>query len=294
MLLFKYKNMEELMQEIIIDTLIDSIKLLPFLFVAFLIIEYIEHKLNNKSKNIIKKSGKLGPLFGGIFGAFPQCGFSAAATNLYVTRIISLGTLISIYLSTSDEMLPILLSEKAEIKIILLIIILKIIIGMIFGFVIDYVLRNKKNNTEEEIKEFCNDEHCHCDHGIIKSSIKHTINILFFIMLVTFILNLGMFYLGEDRLSQIFMKNQIFGPFISSLVGLIPNCGASVVITELYLKGAITFGSAMAGLLTGSGVSLLVLFKINKNIKENLNILFMVYIIGVICGMIIDIIGFII
>jgi len=282
------------MQEIIIDTLIDSIKLLPFLFVAFLIIEYIEHKLNNKSKNIIKKSGKLGPLFGGIFGAFPQCGFSAAATNLYVTRIISLGTLISIYLSTSDEMLPILLSEKAEIKTILLIIILKIIIGMIFGFVIDYVLRNKKNNTEEEIKEFCNDEHCHCDHGIIKSSIKHTINILFFIMLVTFILNLGMFYLGEDRLSQIFMKNQIFGPFISSLVGLIPNCGASVVITELYLKGAITFGSAMAGLLTGSGVSLLVLFKINKNIKENLNILFMVYIIGVVCGMIIDIINFII
>lgn len=281
------------MQEIIIDTLIDSIKLLPFLFVAFLIIEYIEHKLNNKSKNIIKKSGKLGPLFGGIFGAFPQCGFSAAATNLYVTRIISLGTLISIYLSTSDEMLPILLSEKAEIKTILLIIILKIIIGMIFGFVIDYILRNKKNNTEEEIKEFCNDEHCHCDHGIIKSSIKHTLNILFFIMLVTFILNLGMFYLGEDRLSQIFMKNQIFGPFISSLVGLIPNCGASVVITELYLKGAITFGSAMAGLLTGSGVSLLVLFKINKNIKENLNILFMVYIIGVFCGMIIDIISFI-
>lgn len=276
------------MLDVIIDTLIDSVKLIPFLFVAFLILEYIEHKLSNASKKKIQKAGKLGPLVGSIFGAFPQCGFSAAATNLYAARVISVGTLIAIYLSTSDEMLPIMLTSNAPIGNILGIIGLKIAIGMVAGFIIDFIMRNKKTNND--IKDFCEEEHCDCEHSIFKSSIIHTLNITFFIMLISFVLNFGLYYLGEDNLANIFMKNTFLGPFVSSLVGLIPNCGASVVITELYLKGAITFGSAMAGLLTGSGVALLILFKVNHNVKENINILLAIYFIGAISGLILQLI----
>src|SRR5574344_2059804 len=188
------------MLDVIIDTLIDTLKLMPFLFIAFLVLELIEHKLSDSSKNKIKKSGKFGPLVGAIFGAFPQCGFSAAATNLYAARVISVGTLIAIYLSTSDEMLPIMLTSNVPIGTILSIIGLKVLIGMIFGFIIDFIMRNR--TTSNDIKD-----HCDCEHSILLSSIKHTLNIAFFIMIITFILNIGLFYLGEDNLANIFMKN---------------------------------------------------------------------------------------
>lgn len=277
------------MKEVIIDTLIDSIKLLPFLLIAFLIMEYIEHKFSDKSKRKIEKAGKFGPLIGSFLGALPQCGFSVMATNLYATRIITVGTLISIYLSTSDEMLPILLSEGTNINIIVKILLIKILIGMFFGFVIDILLRKKKKQ-DYEIKDFCIEQHCDCEHGIFKSAIKHTLNILLFIFIITFILNSGIHYLGEDRISMIFMKNSIFGPFLASLIGLIPNCGASVVITELYLNNTISFASCIAGLLTGSGVALLILFKVNKNIKDNLKIILTIYLIGALSGVVISLI----
>lgn len=280
------------MLKVLEETLLDSIKLIPFLFVAFLLMEYIEHKVSKKNKKIISKSGKLGPFIGGLLGAFPQCGFGAAATNLYAGRIITLGTLISIYLSTSDEMLPILLSEGIDTVTIIKIISLKVVIGMISGFIIDYVLRNKKQE-KETVHEYCHDEHCDCDHSILKSSIKHTLNIYIFIFAISLILNILLYYVGEENLSKIFMKDSLIGPFIASLIGLIPNCGASVVITELYLNGAISFGSTMAGLLTGSGIGLLILFKVNKNTNENINILITLYLIGSICGLIIDVLGII-
>lgn len=278
------------MIEIILDTLLDTLKLIPFLLVTFIIIEYIEHKLKNQS--IIKKSGKFGPLIGSVLGVVPQCGFSASATNLYITRIISLGTLISVYLSTSDEMLPIMLAQGVNNMVIIKILCLKVAIGIIMGFLIDFFFRKGKKNVE--IKDLCEHEHCHCDEGIIMPSIKHTLNISLFILAITFILNLGFSYLGEDLIAKIFLKNNIFSSFISSLVGLIPNCGASIMITELYLNGSITFGSAMSGLLTGSGVGILILFKNNKNLKENMFILSLIYFIGVFSGIIIDLIGFIV
>lgn len=276
------------MLEVVIDTLKDSLKLLPFLFLTFLFLEYIEHKTSSKLKKMIEKSGKLGPIIGSFLGAFPQCGFSVVATNLYATRVITLGTLISIYLSTSDEMLPILISEKVDIKIILMIILIKIITGIIMGILIDFIVQKK---DQEEINHFCHEEHCDCEHSILKSTCKHTFNILFFIMIVTFVLNLGFFYLGEEKLSELFMKNNFFSPFITSLVGLIPNCGASVALTELYLNGAITLGSSLAGLLTGSGVALLVLFKVNKDKLENIKIITLLYSIGVIVGIFINLLG---
>ena len=277
------------MLDIILDTVKDSVKILPFLFITFLIMEFFEHKLSNKSKEKLEKSGKFGPLLGGILGAFPQCGFSVAATNLYVARIITLGTLIAVYLSTSDEMLPILLSKGASFTLILKFVFIKILIGIIFGFIIDLIF--KKKLEADHIHEICDDDHCDCDHGIIKSSIKHTLNIFIFLLVISFLLNFVMAYYGEDKLRNLLLDNNIFSPFISSLIGLIPNCGASVIITELYLSNVISFGSALSGLLTGSGVAILVLFRVNHNIKENLKILSLIYFIGVFCGIIINLLG---
>lgn len=282
------------MADVIVDTLIDGLKLIPFLFLAFLIIEIIEHKLTGKSKKIISKSGKFGPVVGSALGIVPQCGFSVIATNLYVTRIISLGTLISIYLSTSDEMLPILLSENVEMLTILKILGVKFVIGILYGFIIDFIFR-KKEKEEEVNYSICEDEHCHCDckngkGGIIKSALKHTGNTILFIAIISFILNVVLEFWGEEFLSKIFLKDSIFGPLVSSLVGLIPNCGSSVMITELYLNNAISFGSTIAGLLTGSGVAILVLFKTNKNLKENLAILGTLYGLGAVTGIIIEVI----
>lgn len=280
------------MKDIIIDTLIDALKILPFLFITFLLLELLEHKLNNKTKNVISKSGKVEPIIGSLLGVIPQCGFSVVATNLYITRVISLGTLFSIYLSTSDEMLPIMLSQNVNFKTILIVILIKVITGMLFGFVIDLVIR--KNNKNKYDYHICEEEHCHCDHGIVKSSLKHTFNIIIFIIGVSFILNVIFLYCGNDLISKIFMKDTLFGPFFGSLVGLIPNCGASVILTEMFLKGAINLGTCIAGLLTGSGVALLVLFKSNKNIKENLCICLTLYLIGVLVGIFIEFVGILI
>lgn len=277
------------MLDIIIDTLLDSLKLIPFLFVAFLIIEAIEHKLSSKSRKIISKSGKFGPLLGSILGLVPQCGFSVVATNLYVTRIISLGTLIAIYLSTSDEMIPIFLSEKAPLSTIITILAIKFSVGLIAGYLIDLFIR-KDRSKEKANYEICQDEHCGCNHNhsIIKSSIIHTLKTATFLLIVTFILNIVFEYTGEQFLSKLFFKNTFISPFISSLIGLIPNCGSSIMIAELYLNGTLSFGATIAGLLTGSGVAILVLFKSNKNIKENIKILATIYFIGSIIGIIID------
>lgn len=272
---------------------IDSIKLLPFLFIAFLIIELIEHKLSNKSKKTISKSGKFGPIIGSLLGLIPQCGFSVVATNLYVTRILSLGTLISIYLSTSDEMLVILLSKNASLNTILPLLGIKFLIGMISGFIIDFLLRNKKK--EKQTYSICTDEHCGCEEeNLLKSSLIHTLKTFIFIIIATFIITLIFELYGEEYLSKLLLKDTLISPFITSLIGLIPNCASSVILTELYLSNSINFASIISGLLTGSGVAILVLFKSNKNLKENLTILSLVYGIGVITGIIITLITYII
>ncbi len=273
------------MLDVIKDTVIDSLKLLPFLFLTFLLMEYFEHKMKNKSKKIVEKAGKFGPIIGSFLGVIPQCGFSVAATNLYTTRIITLGTLISIYLSTSDEMLPILLSEKVEFSLIAEVLLIKIIVGIICGFIIDLVYRKKE---KVEIEEFCHDKHCDCEHSILKSTLKHTFDIFMFIFIISFVLNLAFSYLGEEVISSILMKNSIFGSFLTSLLGLIPNCFSSVLITQLYLKNTISFASMIGGLLTGSGVALLVLFRVNKDKKQNFRILLLLYLIGALTGLLIS------
>lgn len=284
------------MLEILEETFIDSIKLVPFLFITYLIMEYIEHKTSKKTKNIIKKSGKFGPVIGATLGIFPQCGFSAIAANLYAGRIITLGTLIAIFLSTSDEMLPILISEGASIEIILKILLIKLIIGIVAGLLIDLVIQIKKikvnDEDEEKIGEICEHEHCHCsEEGILKSSLRHTISIFIYIIIVSFILNTVIHFIGEENLSSLILNNWILGPIIAGLIGLIPNCASSVILTQLYLENVINISTMISGLLVGAGVGILILCKVNKNAKENIKIITLLYCIGVISGFIIQAIG---
>ena len=277
------------MMDCIMDGLIDTLKLLPYLLVTFLILEFIEHKLGKKNQKVLEKNKKVGPLIGGLLGALPQCGFSSMAANLFSARVITMGTVIAVFLSTSDEMLPILLSEKADIKLILGIVGFKAIIGIVIGFIIDLIYRKK--SEKEEIKELCEQEHCHCkEKNIIISSLIHTLKIGLFVLIANLLINIIIYKVGEETLSKILLSNNILTYFASSLIGLIPNCAGSVIITELYLAKLITLGTMLAGLLTGSGLGILLLFKTNKNIKENLSILSIIYMVGIIIGIIADLV----
>lgn len=274
------------MLDVILDTLLDSVKLIPFLFLTYLAMEYLEHKTSNKTEKVIEKAGKLGPLFGSLAGVVPQCGFSAAASNLYAGRVISMGTLIAIYLSTSDEMLPILISEKVGAGLIIKILVMKVVIGMAAGFLVDFVFRKHHTNEQGHIHEMCEHEHCHCEQGIVRSALTHTGKITVFIVLITLALNVALHFGGEDALSAVLLNRPVIGPVLAGLVGLIPNCAASVVITQLYVQGAMSFGTMMAGLLVGAGVGVLVLCRVNHHRRENLQIIGLLYVTGVLMGII--------
>lgn len=284
------------MIDVILDTLIDSLKMLPFLFLSYLIIEFIEHKSSKKIEKILKSSGKFGPVIGGSLGIFPQCGFSVTAATLYASRVITLGTLIAVFLTTSDEAIPVLLSHPENISILLKIIGIKFIIGICFGFITDLIFR-KKHAPKEELKDatehihnLCS--HCDCKHdGILKPAIKHTVNVFIFILIFAFVLNTLIYVIGEEMLSKLLMNGSVFQPIVASLIGLIPNCASSVLLTELFLSGNISFASIIAGLSSGSGLGMVILFKENKNIKENLKILALIYVIGVSIGLLIELLG---
>lgn len=275
---------------VIRETLVDTIKLIPFLFLTYLAMEYLEHRTGEKAQRLIKRAGRLGPVLGGLLGIVPQCGFSTAASNLYAGRVISLGTLLAIYLSTSDEMLPILISEQAPLELILRILLAKAAIGLAAGMMVDILLRRKQMEEHAHIHEICEHEHCHCEKGVVRSALTHTAQITFFILLVTFVLNLILHFVGGEALAGLILNRPLLGPVLAGIVGLIPNCAGSVIITQLYLQGAMGLGAAMAGLLTGSGVGLLVLFRVNHNKRENLMILGLLYGIGVLAGITIGLI----
>ena len=267
--------------------LTDGVKLIPFLFLTYLAMEWLEHKAGDKVNSFVRKSGKIGPLAGGVLGVVPQCGFSAAASNFYAGRVITLGTLLAIYLSTSDEMLPILISSRAPLALILKILLAKAAIGVAAGFFVDFCFR-KKLPEHEHIHELCEHDHCDCAKGIWKSALIHTVKIAIFILLIGFALELLFEFAGEEALAGLILNRPVLGPVLAGIVGLVPNCASSVAITELYLEGALGVGSMLAGLLVNAGVGLLVLFKVNPDKKENLRILGLLYLIGVSAGILIS------
>lgn len=269
---------------------LDSVKLIPFLFLTYILMEYIEHKTSQQTGVVLQKAGKVGPLLGGLAGAVPQCGMSAAASNLYAGRIITLGTLIAIFLSTSDEMLPIMLSNSVSMAVIGKILFLKAGIGIAAGFGIDLAIRffGKKKTEELRIHDLCEQEHCNCENGVLKSAIRHTIHITIYVFLITLILNLGIECIGEDNLAQFILNKPILGPVLAGIIGLLPNCAASVVITQMFLDGLMNFGTMMSGLLVGAGVGIMVLLKVNEDKKESLKIIALLYAIGVVAGIVLN------
>lgn len=272
----------------LLDALLDSLKLLPYLLVTFLILELIEHKI--KYKKIFSKKSRLMPVAGGALGALPQCGISAMAANLFSSHLITAGTLIAIFLSTSDEMLPIMLGEQVEISLILKTVGLKVLIGIIVGLIADFAWRRKnKDKAEPDIAHFCEGEHCHCEkNGIIISALLHTLKTFFFVLAANMLIGIIIFLVGEENIANILLGKDFWVVLLAALIGLIPNCAGSIIVTELYLSGLLSFGSMMAGLLTGSGIGWLLLVKNNKNHKENALILAIIYIVGVIFGGIIN------
>lgn len=277
------------MIDAIADSFIDSIKLLPFLFITYLAMEYLEHKAGEKMQAAIRGAGKGGPMIGAVLGIFPQCGFSAAAASLYAGRVITVGTLISVFLSTSDEMLPIMISANAGIGLIGKVLMVKVAVAVIAGFVIDCVLR--KNEKDMQIGHLCEQHHCHCEEGILKSSLRHTLEIFIYILIISLILNLLIVLVGEDVLGGLILNRPVAGAVVAGLVGLVPNCAASVIITQLYLGGVLSAGAMIAGLLSGTGVGILVLLRVNDDRRENLRLIGLQYVIGVAAGIVVELLG---
>lgn len=276
--------------DVILDAVIDSAKVLPFLFAVYLLIEYIEHRSSDKLGKALQKMGPFGAVGGSILGAIPQCGFSVVASNLYTGRLISMGTLIAVYLSTSDEAIPLLISNPEFADKLWKLILIKTLAGIAAGIIVDVVLRIAgRNQSEEPFKELCDD--CDCEHhSILHSALHHTLHIIIFILVVNLILGFVMEFAGIDAVKTIMMSDSAFQPFIAAIVGFIPNCAASVVLTQLYMQNIVSFGALISGLCTGAGMGLLVLFKINKHYRENFLIMGILYISAVAAGFITNII----
>lgn len=274
--------------DVLSDTCIDALRLLPFLFLTYLAMECLEHWTGGRMQEVVRKSGKAGPAIGGLLGVFPQCGFSAAAANLYAGRIITLGTLIAVFLSTSDEMLPIMISENVAPSMIGRILLMKVIFAMAAGFLVDFFFRRK---AEIQIGHLCERHHCHCERGIWRSAFWHTWKIFLYIIVVSLILNFAIALIGEGTLAALVQGKPALSLFLAALVGMIPNCASSVILTQLYLGGVLSAGALMAGLLSGSGVGYLVLLRVNEDRKENLRIFVVLYAIGVGAGALTQLLG---
>ena len=264
----------------------DSFKILPFLLLTYLVMEFLEEQTGEKTNLWFQKAGKWGPVLGGCLGIIPQCGISSVASNLYAGRIISVGTLMAVFLSASDEMVPVMIANGSHLSVIAKIVIIKMVIAIIVGFIIDYAVKvmSFKQKVENRIHDFCEHEHCHCEDGIMKSAIRHTTKVFFFVFLITFVFNTGIEIIGEEALMNFILNKPILGPVLSAFIGLIPNCASSIVITQMYLEGMITFGTLLSGLLAGSGVGILVLLRVNERKKESIIIISVLYLIGVSWG----------
>lgn len=314
------ENFVDIFLDVLLDAAKDTLYLIPFLFITYLAMEWLEHKAGDRAEEAVRRAGAAGPVVGALVGVVPQCGFSAAASTLWAGRVITLGTLFAVYLSTSDEMLPIFLAESVSPLAIAKILGAKIIIGMVMGFVVDAGLRLSRRDKEKlRIHELCEREHCHCngechaceqnpelaydfehdddhehhhEHGsILRSAVKHTLQVTVFIFVITLVLNGVIAAVGEDAIGAFLSQNPVLSVLGSAVVGLIPNCAASVVIAQLYVEGSLGAGAMMAGLLVSAGVGLLVLFRANRRPGQNLAILGGLWVTGVAWGLLITALG---
>ena len=283
-------------------SVLDTLKLVPLLFVTYLAMEAIEHTASARVRSVVERSGKAGPVVGAVLGALPQCGFSAMAATLYAGRVVTLGTLVAVVLSTSDEMVPVFLAHQEPLGRLAAIMGVKVVIGMAVGLVVDVALRawHRAGDGHLHIHELCERERCHCDddhdhdhgHGdgrwaIVRSALVHTVQVTLFILALTFVFGLVIESVGQDALAALLANHPVRAVFVSALVGLVPNCGASVAITELYLDGVLATGPMLAGLLASGGVGLLVLWRTNADARQNALVTVFVYLVAVAVGLLV-------
>jgi len=281
----------EILDEIFLHGLLDTLKIIPFLFLTYLLMEFIEHKAGDKAERFMQRAGAFAPVIGGALGAVPQCGFSTAAANLYAGRIVSMGTIVAVFLSTSDEMIPILISGDIPPLTVVLIVLYKVLVAIMIGLLVDFVMKLMKKEQEKiNIDAICDEDNCHCERGIWYSALHHTLTISLFVLIITLAINALVFFVGEENIGEIMYDKPVISHIIASVFGLIPNCAASVALSTLCKEGFITAGTMLSGLFSGAGVGLLVLCRVNKKPKENAIIIGIVVLAGIIFGLIGDLI----
>lgn len=263
--------------------LLDTVKLLPILFLTYLLMEYLEHHSSGKLNSLLQSSRKAGPVFGALLGLIPQCGLSGAAANLYAGGAVTMGTLIAIFLATSDEMLPIMISAQVPVWELLMILGLKLVCGIFVGYLVDWVCRLRRVEIKRDIHDFCEQERCSCEGGIFRSALRHTVQIVLLILIVLTLLELLFEHLPAEKIAA-FCNVPVLGEMLTAVLGLLPNCAASVMITNLYVEGIIGLGALLSGLLVNAGVGLLVLFRVNRNRKENFSVAGVLLISGIVLG----------
>ena len=281
------------MLDLLLDTLIDAAKMLPFLFVACLLVEVAEHRQNSRLMKLLSGEGKVGFLAGAVLGTVPQCGFSAMAANLYAGRVITLGTLMAVYLATSDEAIPLLVSMPAYWDKLAVLMVIKVLYAIVVGFVLDFVLRGvlpkglRGGYTGHADEVDCHEEHNDAEGNekpIWQAALRHTLEIFVFIFAFSLVFGMIVEGVGEDVFAEMLGGMGFFQPVVAALVGLIPNCAASVLLTQLYVEGALRFSSLVAGLCTGAGVGLAVLWRANPSWKQNLFITGLTWAAGAFVG----------
>ena len=270
------------MLDALLDAGIDTLKLLPILYLTYLFMEYLEHRAGEKMNRRLERSRKAGPLVGAAFGILPQCGFSGAAASLYASGTVTVGTLLAVFIATSDEMLPIFISAKMPALLILVILAVKLIAGVLVGYTADLIL-SKRKTEERHIHDLCEHEHCHCEENLFLSALKHTVKIALLVLIATFLINAAFLLLPEEKISAVW-NIPVAGVLLSALIGLIPNCSASILISNLYINGVTGLPVLFSGLMANAGVGLLVLTRVNKNKKENRLITAALFLLSIVLG----------
>ncbi len=271
---------------ILSHALLDALKILPFLFFTYLLMELLEHKAGERVERAVAKAGRAGPAIGALLGLLPQCGFSAAAAGFFSGRVVTVGTLLAVFLATSDEMIAVFLGAGLRPRTVFTVLAVKLVVAMLAGFVADLLLCKKQGHMH--VEDLCNEQGCHCEKGVLRSALHHTLQIFSFILIINIVLGVVLHLVSAEQLAAALGGMPVLSQFVAALVGLVPNCAASVAIATLYARGVLSAGAMLAGLLTGAGVGLLVLFRTNKHLRENLIFVAALLLIGVAVGCLVD------
>ncbi len=268
---------------------LETLKVLPFLFLTYLLMEWLEHRAGARVEGAVAKAGKAGPFIGAVAGLLPQCGFSASAAGFFAGRVVTVGTLLAVFLATSDEMIAVFLGQGLSLRVILTVLVVKLVVAVLFGFAADLLLFKKQQGPR--VKELCEEHGCHCEEGILRSALHHTGEIVVFILIINIILGAVLRFVEAERLATALGSLPVLSQCVAALVGLVPNCAASVAVATLYAQGVLSAGAMLAGLLTGTGTGLLVLFRANKNHGENVRLVLALFLVGLLVGCLVDYTG---